>query len=79
MKKIVLLTGVAVALLAGSSAYARVDVDLNVGVPVYAAPVVVAPAYVSPYPTYYDPHHRAHDWRYWHDVHEHDRPNYYHR
>ncbi len=78
MHKKLLVTGLAVCMLASTSALAGgLDVQLNLGgPPVYAAPAPVymappAPVYVSPYPTYYDPHHRWHDARYWHD-HRHD-------
>jgi hypothetical protein len=68
MKKL-LLTATALALLAGSSAYARVDVDVNIGGPavLQPAPVYVAPApvYVPPTGVIYEPHHRSSDFRYW--------------
>lgn len=65
----------AVYLLASTSAFARVDLELNVGAPGYMAPAPVyapayaapAPVYVAPYPSYYDPYHRRHDWHYWQD------------
>jgi len=85
MKKKVLLTGIALAMLASTSAYAEFNVDVNLGVPV--APVYVAPApaiIVNPaYPGYYDPHHRRGDWRYWqnHRGHDerHDHDEHWHR
>ncbi len=69
-----LLAGAALAyLLSGVSAHANeLNVELNLGQPEYVAPapVIVAPspAYVTaPWVEGYDPHHRRHDWRYWHD------------
>jgi hypothetical protein len=76
----------AICALSAGSAYANefnLDVNLGGGAPVYAAPVVVAPspAYVvAPWGENYDPHHRRHDWRYWHDHHPHDHdPHWDHR
>jgi len=59
----VLLGAVALYLLTTASAYAQLDVQLNLGGPAYIAP---APVYVSPYPSYYDPHHKR-NWKYWED------------
>lgn len=42
----------ATLLFAAAPAMARVDVDLNIGVPVYGAP---APVYVQPQPVYVQP------------------------
>jgi len=89
MKKTLLLTSMAIVMLTGASANAaHVDLGINLGVPVYAAPAPVYappvypaypaypnyyyPGYVAPPPAvivnpgvYYDPRHRARDWRYW--------------
>jgi hypothetical protein len=59
-------------LLIGTAAQAQLNVELNLGEPVYVASPT--PAYISPYPAYYDPHHRNHDYSYWrakHREHEH--------
>lgn len=69
-KKLVL--AIAALTLTSGAAYAQLNVDLNIGqpAPVYVAPApVYAPAYVEPYPHYYDPHHRGHDYAYWHGRH----------
>jgi hypothetical protein len=84
MKSKLLLGATALVLLSSASAYAGVSLDIGLNpAPVYAAPVYAAPVYAPPPPVYYpgyiaphpyvvgyDPHHRAHDWRYWHDRHE---------
>lgn len=50
----------ATVLFAATPAMARVDVDLNIGVPVYGAPAPVyvqpQPVYVQPRPVYVQPH-----------------------
>jgi len=89
-----LITGaVAVYLLAGTSAYAGgvvIEPVLNISpAPVYAPapiyapqPIIAAPspAYVAaPWGETYDPHHRRHNWRYWHDHHEHHDHDHDHR
>jgi hypothetical protein len=71
----------AVVLLSLSSAPAfanELNIELNLGepAPVYVPPPVVytpSPAYiVAPWGETYDPHHRRHDWEYWHHHHDHD-------
>jgi hypothetical protein len=80
MKKILAFSAALVAgagmLLAASPAMARVDVDVNLGVPgpVYMAPepfyvqprpvyVAPRPVYFAPRPVYYMEPHRRHHWR----------------
>ena len=46
-------------LLSGSVAAAQMNQGPS------AVIVVSAPVYVSPYPSYYDPGHRRHDFEYW--------------
>lgn len=66
MRKRILLSAAALYLLSSAAAYAQLNVELNLGQPAYveAAPVY-APVYMAPYPTYYDPRHRDHDYGYW--------------
>jgi hypothetical protein len=74
-------------LLSGAAAYANeLNVELNLGqpAPVFVAPapapVVISPAYVAaPWVEGYDPHHRRHDWRYWHDHARQDHWDHDHR
>src|SRR6266567_3945762 len=63
MKKEIFLSAVAFYMLGTTVANAQMKGQLNVGVPVYAA--APAPVYFSPYPDYYDPQHRRHDFQYW--------------
>ena len=95
MKKL-LFVAAALCAFTGAEAYAEVIINptIEIGEPAYvtpapivvAPPVVVAPppaVIVHPWVSEWDPHHRAHDWRYWqehghgHDEHErgheHDR------
>lgn len=72
MKKL-LLSAAALYLFSSASANAQVSMQLNVGEPAYV--VAPSPVYVSPYPSYYDPQHRRHNFEYWqqrraHDHHE---------
>jgi hypothetical protein len=72
MKKILAISAALVAgtmMLAAAPAMARVDVDVNLGVPapVYVAPrpvyVQPRPVYVAPQPVYYvKPHHHHRRW-----------------
>ena len=63
MKEKMLLSAAVLYLLSGAIAYADgINVELNLGQPAY---VESAPVYVAPYPTYYDPRHRNHDFGYW--------------
>lgn len=72
--KKLLMSAAAAYLLSGASAYAsELNVELNLGNPplIAPAPVIVSPAYVAaPWVETYDPHHRRHDWRYWHEHHD---------
>jgi hypothetical protein len=74
------VTATVLALLAGASAEAQVNFDLNIGT---AAPVVMAPpapVVVAPPPVvvqqpgvvYVDPHH-GRDWRYWQERRDRER------
>lgn len=63
MKRKVLLGTAAFYLVCSTAAHAQMSVQLNLGQPAYM--VAPAPAYVSPYPDYYDPGHRRHDYAYW--------------
>ncbi len=65
--KKILLSSAVFYLLGAAAATAEVNVDLSLGGPAYVA--APAPVYVSPYPTYYDPAHRGHDFRYWQERH----------
>ena len=83
MKKLVLTTVLAAVALSATTANARVNLDVGIGLgqPAYVAPAPVyypppvyepAPAYYGPpvlYPSYYNgrDRHRNYDWRYWHD------------
>ena len=71
INKKLLLSVASVGVLVSAVANAEIGVQLNIGEP---APVFVAPAYVSPYPTYYDVKHRKHDWRYWKEHRRHEEP-----
>lgn len=76
MKKRLLLSAAAFYLLSGTAAIAQMDVQVNFGTPAYV--VAPAPVYMSPYPSYYDPQHRHHDYQYWRERkererHDHDR------
>ena len=62
LKKRILISGLAFYLLSGAIAHAEINVNLDLGGPAYA---VASPVYVSPYPQYYDPGHRRHDYGYW--------------
>lgn len=63
MKKKIFLSAAAIYLLSSAAADAQMNVQLNVGAPAYM--VAPAPVYMSPYPDYYDPRHRRHDYQYW--------------
>jgi len=63
MNKKSLLSAAVIFMLSGTSATAEMNVELNLGGPAYTT----YPTYISPYPTYYDPGHRGHDARYWHE------------
>lgn len=74
-----------VLMMSAAPAMARVDVDVNLGVPVapvYApAPVYVAPrpVYVQPRPVYVHPHRYYHHKRYYRDSDRDGVPNRYDR
>ncbi len=63
IKNKMILSGLALYLLSGATAYAEINVGVNLGGPAYV--VASPPVYVSPYPYYYDPRHRNHDFGYW--------------
>ena len=79
MHKAFLTAAILFAAFGNTAADAEVDLQVNMGTPVYEAPPPPPVVYTSPYPTYYDPWHRRHNHEYWRARRDEHHERYEHR